>query len=202
MPARKTPRKTAFKGGTKAIDKATGKTAGKADAKSTARTAAKTAPTSTGSKMEVTLHTASDDIVIAWPVGARLKELQRQVMEWSHIVRNQTPMDTLRSKRRSAIGASQGISAVSGHCRTAATDAGHQSTRHGGNSVYRRRYRVGIANSSVGISADGGHKRVAHRIAGRVTVVATRGDDTHGRFETVSAVCRRVAESADGPMGL
>lgn len=38
--------------------------------------------------MEVTLHTATDDIVIEWPVGARLKELERQVMEWSHIVRN------------------------------------------------------------------------------------------------------------------
>ncbi|MEO7360925.1 MAG: CHAT domain-containing protein, partial [Gemmatimonadaceae bacterium] len=92
MPARKTASKAAPKRGAKTAGKAAGKTAGKTAGKGAAKTAGmtvrKTAGITAASKMEVTLHTAVLDIVIAWPVGARLKELQRQVMEWSHIVRN------------------------------------------------------------------------------------------------------------------
>ncbi|MBC8087518.1 MAG: hypothetical protein H7Z40_09635, partial [Phycisphaerae bacterium] len=67
--------------------------------KSASKPASKTSKTSKTSKMSksagslntgmnVVLQTSAGEIVLRWPGGTELRELQRRVMEWSHIVRN------------------------------------------------------------------------------------------------------------------
>lgn len=82
MPARK---KTAVK---KTAVRKIAKTATKAAAKGSPKAAARSVARSAVSSTDVTLHTATEDIVIEWPKGARLNALRQQVVEWSHIVRN------------------------------------------------------------------------------------------------------------------
>ena len=88
MPARKTASRTASKAAGKTARKSASGTRAKVAKKAADQTGGKIGTGGAASRMTVTLHTAIDEIVLAWPVGTKLKELQRQVMEWSHIVRN------------------------------------------------------------------------------------------------------------------
>ena len=77
------------KGAKKTAKKAAGKTARKKSARKTSHeTTVRTRATSASANRQVVLHTSAGEIVLHWPEGAQLKELQRRVMEWSHIVRN------------------------------------------------------------------------------------------------------------------